>query len=251
MKIQKLRATALVVTGCILGFAAGTAQADITIERTTSVEGVGAMAIANMSGTSKISIAGDKSRTDSDMKMQSKIVGFLARNAVGPSAEIVLLDQDKLYHLNMNKKEYTETTFEQIRAQMQKMSDQMNSSQDKKQPSAVDQSKCRVAAGQGRRHQERRESAIRGLRCATRDCHRHSTLPGQGNGSDMRGRIGFGSVDFRRLCAKQRSPKILRVPTLQRWALTRRTRKTCPREPRPCSASTKASGRKSRPKCRT
>jgi len=126
----------------ILGFAAGTAQADISIERTTSVEGVGAMAFANMSGSSKTSISGDKSRTDSDMKMQSKIIGFLARNAVGPSAEIVLLDQDKLYHLNMNKKEYTETTFEQLRAQLQKMSDQMNSSEDKKQPSAVDQSKC-------------------------------------------------------------------------------------------------------------
>jgi hypothetical protein len=142
MKIQKLRSTALVLMGSILGFAAGTAHADISIERTTSVEGVGAMAFANMSGSSKTSISGDKSRTDSDMKMQSKIIGFLARNAVGPSAEIVLLDQDKLYHLNMNKKEYTETTFEQLRAQLQKMSDQMNSSEDKKQPSAVDQSKC-------------------------------------------------------------------------------------------------------------
>jgi hypothetical protein len=142
MKIPKLRSTALVLMGSILGFAAGTAQADITIERTTSVNGVGAMAFGNMSGTSKTSISGDKSRTDSDMKMQSKIIGFLARNAVGPSAEIVLLDQDKQYHLNMNKKEYTETTFGQFRAQMQKMSDQMNSSEDKAQPSAVDQSKC-------------------------------------------------------------------------------------------------------------
>jgi hypothetical protein len=142
MKIRKTRSTALVLIGSILGFAAGTAQADITIERTTSVDGVGAMAFANMSGTSKTSISGDKSRTDSDMKMQSKIIGFLARNAVGPSAEIVLLDQDKLYHLNTNKHEYTETTFGQLRAQMQKMSDQMNSSEDKQQPSAVDQSKC-------------------------------------------------------------------------------------------------------------
>ena len=142
MKIQRLRSTALVLMGGILGFAGGTAQADITIERTTSVNGVGAMAFANMSGTSKTSISGDRSRTDSDMKMQSKIIGFLARNALGPSAEIVLLDQDKLYHLNMNKKEYTETTFEQLRAQMQKVSDQLNSSEDKKQPSAVDQSKC-------------------------------------------------------------------------------------------------------------
>src|ERR1700722_2982853 len=95
-----------------------------------------------MFGSSKTIISGDKSRTDSDMKMQSKIIGFLARNAVGPSAEIVLLDQDKLYHLNMNKKEYTETTFEQLRAQLQKMSDQTNSSEDKTQPSPVDQSKC-------------------------------------------------------------------------------------------------------------
>jgi hypothetical protein len=142
MKIRKPRSAALILLGGILGLAAGIAQADIAIERSTSVEGVGAMAFANMSGTSKTSISGDKSRTNSDMKMQSKIVGFLARNALGPSAEIVLLDQDKLYHLNMNKKEYTETTFEQLRAQMQKMSDQMNSGEDRRQPSAVDQSKC-------------------------------------------------------------------------------------------------------------
>jgi hypothetical protein len=142
MKIQKTRSTALVLIGSILAFAAATAKADITIERATSVDGVGAMAFANMSGTSKTSISGDRSRTDSDMKMQSKIIGFLARGAMGPSAEIVLLDRDTLYHLNMNKKEYTETTFEQFRAQMQKISDQMNSSENKQQPSAVDQSKC-------------------------------------------------------------------------------------------------------------
>jgi hypothetical protein len=82
MNIQKRRSAALVLLGSIFGFAVGTAQADITIERTTSVEGVGAMAFANMSGTSKTSISGDKSRTDSDMKMQSKIVGFLARNSM-------------------------------------------------------------------------------------------------------------------------------------------------------------------------
>jgi hypothetical protein len=141
MKPQTLRSTAFLI-GSILGFVAGTAQADVTIVRTTSVDGVGAMAFANMSGTSSTSISGDKSRTDSDMKMQSKLVGFLARNALGPSAEIVLLDQDKLYHVNINKKEYTETTFEQLRTQMQKMSDQMNSNENKQQPSAVDQSKC-------------------------------------------------------------------------------------------------------------
>jgi hypothetical protein len=142
MNIHNLRATALILSGVLLGFAAGAVQADVTIERTTSVDGVGPMAFANMLGTSKTSISGDKSRTDSDIKMQSKIIGFLARNSVGPSADIVLLDEDKLYHLNMNKKEYTEMSFEQLHAQMQKVSDQMNSADEKTQPSAVDQSKC-------------------------------------------------------------------------------------------------------------
>jgi hypothetical protein len=105
-----------------------------------SVEGVGAMAFGNMSGTSRTTISGDKSRTDSDIKMKSKLVGFLARGALGPTAEIVRLDQDKMYHLNINKKEYTEPSFEQLRAQMQKMSDQMSPAEEKRaqQPSAID-----------------------------------------------------------------------------------------------------------------
>jgi hypothetical protein len=119
------------------------ARADVTVTRSTSVEGVGAMAFGNMSGTSKTTISGNKSRTDSDMKMQSKLVGFLARNAVGRSADIVLLDEGKIDHLNLNKKEYTETTFEQMRAQLQKATDQMNANADRKQASAVDQSKCK------------------------------------------------------------------------------------------------------------
>jgi hypothetical protein len=142
MKIGTIRAAAAAGLGIILGLALGIAQADVTIEHSTAVEGVGAMAFGNMTGTSRTIISGDKSRTESDMKIQSKVVGFLARNSAGPSAEIVLLDDDKLYHLNINRKEYTETSFEQIRAQMQKATDQMNSNQDKRQPSAVDQSKC-------------------------------------------------------------------------------------------------------------
>ena len=141
---MKMRLTRTALAGLcgILTLTAGIARADITLERTMAVEGVGAMAFGNMSGTSKTTISGDKSRTDSDIKMQSKFVRFLARNAMGPSADIVRLDQDKIYHLNINKKEYTETTFEQMREQMKKMSDQMASADEKKQPSAIDESKC-------------------------------------------------------------------------------------------------------------
>jgi hypothetical protein len=142
MKTRTLRPAALAALCGILSLATSLARADITIERTTSVEGVGAMAFGNMSGTSKTTISGNKSRTDSDMKMKSKLVGFLARNAVGPSAEIVLLDQDKLYHLNINRKEYTEMSFEQMRERLQKASDQLNSTDERKQPAAVDQSRC-------------------------------------------------------------------------------------------------------------
>lgn len=142
MKKRTLRRTTAIVCSA-LGIAACVARADVTIVRSTAVEGVGAMSFGNMSGTSTTIISGDKSRTQSDVKMQSKLVGFLARNAIGPSAEIVLLDQDRMLHLNLSKKEYTETTFEQLHAQMQKAADQMSQSQDnKQQPSAVDQSKC-------------------------------------------------------------------------------------------------------------
>lgn len=150
MKTRTLRPAALAALCGILMFVSNLARADITIERTTAVEGNGAMAMGNMSGTSKTTISGNKSRTDSEFKMKSKLVGFLARSATGPNAEIVLLDQDKLYHLNINKKEYTETSFEQMRAQLQKATDQMNSTDEhKQQPSAVDQSKCEWLPARG------------------------------------------------------------------------------------------------------
>jgi len=142
MKKRTLRPAAAIVCS-VLGFAACTARADVTIVRSTSVEGVGAMALGNSIGTSTTIISGDKSRTQNDVKMQSKLVGFLARNSVGPTAEIVLLDQDRILHVNISKKEYTETTFEQLHAQMQKATEQMSQSQDnRQQPAAVDQSKC-------------------------------------------------------------------------------------------------------------
>src|SRR5215475_16008108 len=111
MKIRLTRPALAVLCG-ILTLAASVAQADVTMERSMSVEGVGAMAFGNMSGTSRTTISGDKSRTDSDIKMQSKLVRMLAHSALGPTADIVRLDQDKIYHLNINKKEYTEVSFE-------------------------------------------------------------------------------------------------------------------------------------------
>jgi hypothetical protein len=141
---MKMRLTrpALAALCSILTLTSGLARADITLERSMSVEGVGVMAFGNLSGTTRTTISGDKSRTDSDLKMQSKLIRLVAHNALRPTAEIVRLDQDKLYHLDINKKEYTETTFAQMREQLQKASDQMSSGDGSKQPAAIDESKC-------------------------------------------------------------------------------------------------------------
>ncbi len=141
MKISLTRPGALTALCGILTLVCSSARADVTMERTMVVEGVGAMAFGNMSGTTRTTISGDKSRTDSDMKMQSKLVRMFAHNALGPTAQIVRLDQDKMYHLNINKKEYTEESFEQWREQLKKATDQ-GGSEERRQPSAVDESKC-------------------------------------------------------------------------------------------------------------
>jgi hypothetical protein len=102
------------------------------------------MSIANMTGTTTTTISGDKSRTESDLQMQSKLMRMLARGATGAHVDIVRLDEDKIDHLNVSKKEYTETTFEQMRAQMQQAMDQAGAKQNREdpKPSNVDESKC-------------------------------------------------------------------------------------------------------------
>jgi len=119
--------------------AAAAAQADVTVESRIAVTGLGPMAVGNMTGTSRTAISGTRSRTDADFQFQSKLVKFLARNAAGPSAEIVLLDADKSYHLNLNKKEYTETSFADMRSRAQQAQD---ADTDKRQPAPIDDSKC-------------------------------------------------------------------------------------------------------------
>ena len=133
--------------GAVLALATGVAHSDVTMEQKISIQGVGAMAVGNMSGSTRTAISGNKSRTDSNLQPDSKVVRFLARNAVGPSSEIVDLDADKTYRLNVNKKEYTEQSFEEIRTKLQNAVAGSNSANDqgeakRSQPAAIDQSKC-------------------------------------------------------------------------------------------------------------
>ena len=124
---------------------ASVALADVTVESHIAVIGTGIMSAGNMSGTTKTSISGERSRSDSDLQLQSKVVRMFAHGAVGPTAEIVRLDQDKIDHLDLNKKQYTEQTFEELRARLQKALDQakdnnQGQAQDAQKP--MDDSKC-------------------------------------------------------------------------------------------------------------
>ena len=81
-----------------------------------------------MSGTTTTRISGQRARTDSNLQFESGLMRTFARGA-GQGTEIVRLDQDKMYSVDNKKKTYIETTFAETRAQMEKVSQQMQEAQ--------------------------------------------------------------------------------------------------------------------------
>lgn len=142
--VGKLRIVAGAAGACTLTCVASVALADVTVQQRIAVEGAGLMSAGNMSGTTKTAISGQRSRTDSDIQLQSRLVRMLAHRAVGPTAEIVSLDQDKIDRLDMTRKQYTETTFEEMKARLQKALDKSQDTQDRAQENRkpMDDSKC-------------------------------------------------------------------------------------------------------------
>lgn len=118
------------------------AQADITVEENVAISGSGLMKMANMNGHSVQMISGNRSRTDSDLQFESRMMSALART--GPMTEIVKLDEDKIYGLNQKKKTYTEDSFAARRERMQAAMAKMQESQASQQQatSGVDESEC-------------------------------------------------------------------------------------------------------------
>lgn len=118
------------------------AHADVTLEERITVGG--ALKFANMSGRTVTTVAGDRSRTESELKMESKLMRALTPD-MGASAEIVRLDQDKVYSLDLKKKEYTEMSLAEMRAQWQQTLErakEMQAQQPQATATPVDQSQC-------------------------------------------------------------------------------------------------------------
>jgi hypothetical protein len=141
---QTPRSRSVCVLSCVLAACAQVASADITTSQRISIDGIGGMKIADMSGTTTTIISGERSRTESSLQLQSKLVQMFARSAGSASVDIVRLDLGKIDHLDIAKKEYTETTFEQLRAQLQNAMGAAGSGQraTAPQPTPIDDSQC-------------------------------------------------------------------------------------------------------------
>jgi hypothetical protein len=126
----------------IVLFASGmrVAEADVTIQERVAVEGSGLMSMASMSGTSTISISGKRALMQNDMNMHSGFIRMLARGA-GQTAEIVRLDDDTIYVLDMKKKRYQRTSVAARRAELNKAMTQATQAQ-QANPMAFDDSQC-------------------------------------------------------------------------------------------------------------
>lgn len=120
---------------------AGSAWGDVTLEQRLRIEGTGLLKMMNMSGDVVTTISGDRSRTESDMKMESRLMRMFGG---GTTAEIVRLDDGTLYQLDLKKKTYTELSLAEQREAMQQSMEQMRESQQSQQQQAagVDEESC-------------------------------------------------------------------------------------------------------------
>src|ERR1700722_6233224 len=125
----------------VLTFISSAAFADITVESHISMQGTGMMSALNMTGTTKTIISGDRSRSDRDTQLQSKLLRMLAHG--GPTAEIIRLDAGKIDRLDISRKQYTEQTFEEMKARLQKALDKyQDNSNSQESAKRMDDSKC-------------------------------------------------------------------------------------------------------------
>ncbi|HEX7417906.1 MAG TPA: hypothetical protein VF315_07625 [Steroidobacteraceae bacterium] len=133
------------ILGCGLAFACAAAQADVTTESTLAIDGVGIMSVVGLTGRLVKTVSGNRMRDESQIKFNSKVLSFLARRATGPHVDIVRLDQDKIYEIDVNKQQYSETSFAQRRAMLEAASakaSEQSASERQQQPTAFDDSQC-------------------------------------------------------------------------------------------------------------
>jgi hypothetical protein len=107
-----------------LALAAVAARADVVIEETMNTDGVAGFSMLAMQGTTTRSLSADKQRTDSNLQFKSKLLNTFAGRS-GPTSQIVRLDKGLMWEVQSKDKTYTERTFADARAAMEKALQQM------------------------------------------------------------------------------------------------------------------------------
>src|ERR1043165_654422 len=107
-----------------LALASVAARADVVIEETMNTDGVAGFSMLAMQGTTTRSLSADKSRTDSNLQFKSKFLNtFAGKN--GNTSQIVRLDKGVMWDVQLKDKTYTERTFADARAALEKAMQQM------------------------------------------------------------------------------------------------------------------------------
>lgn len=103
------------IIACVLLIAAAQAKADLSYSQKIDVDVSGPMAMYGSEGTVLTQIAGDRGRIENDIKMKSRLARTLMGNSA--SGSIVRLDKGLFLSLNTDKRQYTEQSFDELRAQ--------------------------------------------------------------------------------------------------------------------------------------
>jgi hypothetical protein len=128
----------------LCGFAlAAATQADVVIEEKVDIDGVAGFSMLAMQGQSTSTVTPERSRMDSDMKFKSKLMNTFAGKH-GNTSQIVRLDKGVVYDVQHGDKKYTEMTFAEMRASMEKAMQQMQAAAD--QQAATQQQQLPVDA---------------------------------------------------------------------------------------------------------
>jgi hypothetical protein len=112
----------LVVPALLVGVSV---RADVVIEETLDIDGAAGFSLLGMQGKTTTSLTPDKSRMDSDVRFKSKLMNTFAGKGAGNTSQIIRLDQGVVYDVAHADKQYTEMSFEQMRAATQQAMQQM------------------------------------------------------------------------------------------------------------------------------
>ena len=173
------------IIACVLLSATAQANADISYSQYMTVEVSGAMSLYASEGTVLTQIAGDKARIENNVQMKSR----LARTFMGNSAagSIVRLDKGLVWNLDTDKRQYTEQSFAELRAQRQKVMDSMEQSGQQGGGLPITSDGCQWSESEVEFERPRGKETVAGLKASKNILKMHQSCrdPGTGNTCEL------------------------------------------------------------------